>query len=95
MAIWRLFLGRIEGVLRVDVEEVVDLEIPLWEVSQRTRLSITGSKVGPDDKVLGRSHVAGDARFGGVKELVKVFFTQAFNRWCSSFSLLNLQLHIH
>ena len=26
---------------------------------------------------MGRSHVAGDARFGGVKELVKVFFTPA------------------
>jgi hypothetical protein len=52
-AIWRLFLERIESVLRVDVEDVVDLEIPLWEVSQRTRLSITGSKVGPDDKVCG------------------------------------------
>ena len=44
---------RIEGVLGVNVVEVVDLEILLWEVSQRTRLSITGSKVGPDDKVCG------------------------------------------
>jgi hypothetical protein len=53
LAIWRLFLARIEGVLRVEFEEVVGLEIPLWEVSQRTRLLITGSKVGPDDKVCG------------------------------------------
>ena len=35
LAIWRLFLGRIEGVLRVEIEAVVDMEIPLWEVSQR------------------------------------------------------------
>jgi hypothetical protein len=39
--------------------------------------------------------VAGDARFGGVKKLVKVFFTQAFNKWCSSFSLLILEIYIH
>jgi hypothetical protein len=61
LAIWRLCLGRIEGVLGVDVEEAIHLKIPLWEFSQRIRLSIGGSKVGPRDKVLGRSHVAGDA----------------------------------